>query len=190
MAERVDSGVKGEAHQDEETEVGGDILDNAGGVSRTRVRDERGAAWVDTCGPPEREEGPVGDRRRAAERARVAEGGRAERRAGSGGASVEEISVGLSKGKDRCREEAEVGAGHVDGAREGEEAVMVTGAEVFEEDRRREGATEGACRVEKRDEAEGSPGVRENSRRTGGRVKEEASAKARSVSRIDPTSTF
>lgn len=97
MAERVDFGVNGEAHQDGETEVGGDILDNAGGVARTRVRDERGAAGVDTCGPPEIEEGPVGDRRRAADRARVAEGGGAERRAGSGGASVEEKSVDESK---------------------------------------------------------------------------------------------
>jgi hypothetical protein len=97
VPERVDFGVNGEAHQDEETEVGGDIVDTAGGVARTRERDERGAAWVDTCGPPEKEEGPVGDRRRAAERARVAEEGRAEGRAGSGGASVEEKSVDVSK---------------------------------------------------------------------------------------------
>ena len=97
MAGRVDSGVNGEAHQDEEPEVGGDILDIAGGVARTRKRDERRAAWVDTCGPPEKEEGPFGDRRRAAVGAGVAEGGGAERRAGSRGASVQEKSVDLGK---------------------------------------------------------------------------------------------
>ena len=110
MAGRVDSGVNGEAHQDEETEVGGDILDTAGGVAWTRERDERGAARANACEPPEIEE-----------RARVTERGRAERRAGAGGASVEERSVGLSKETEHCREEAEVGAERVDEAREEEE---------------------------------------------------------------------
>ncbi len=181
MARRVDSGVNGEAHQDEETEVGGDILDTAGGVAWTRERDERGAARANACEPPEIEERPIGGLRRTAERAGVTERGRAERRAGSGGASVEERSVGLSKGTEHCREEAEVGAERVDEAREEEEVGQATGAEAFEEDRRREGAIEGACRVEKRDGAEGGPGVRENSRRKDGRGEEEANAEAQSV---------
>ena len=69
MAGRVDSGVNGEAHQDEETGFEGYILDTAGGVAWTRERDERGAARVNACGPSEIGEGPVGDPRLAAERA-------------------------------------------------------------------------------------------------------------------------
>ena len=116
-------------------------MDTAGGIARTREREERGAARVDACGPPEMEGGPVGDLRRVAKGARGAEEGRAGR-AGSGGAGGEERSVGVSKGIDRCREEAEVGASRVDGA--WERGEVVTGAEVFKEGRRREGATEGA----------------------------------------------
>ena len=179
MAGRVDSGVNGEAHQDEETEVGGDNLDTAGGVAWTRERDERGAARANACEPPEIEERPIGDLRRTAERAGVTERGRAERRAGSGGASVEERSVGLSKETEHCREEAEVGAERVDEAREEEEVGKATGAEAFEEDRRREGAIEGACRVETIDGARESPGVGEESQRKGGRSEEEASAEGR-----------
>jgi hypothetical protein len=134
--------VNGETHQDE-TEVGRNIVDTAVGVARTRERGERGAARVDACIPPEMEEGPVEDLRRVAKGAGDAEGGRAGR-AGSGGASGEERSVGVSKGIDRCREEAVVGARRVDEAWERGEVAIVTGAEVFKEDRRRTGATEGA----------------------------------------------